>query len=97
MLSNYEESALTAAHYGAAAMVFIEQEVDGTPAPAPDGDTSDEMPEEMEAGTVFELPPGYKANANPSSYPDTNMPGFMKAMIRGGRCWVRCVKRGPVW
>lgn len=83
MLHKYEESALTAAHYGAAAMVFLEQESDGTPAPAGhDGD--DEIPEEMEAGSIVDLPPGYKVTGNPSNYPDANMPGFMKSMLRGG-------------
>ena len=83
MLHKYEESALTAAHYGAAAMVFLEQQSDGTPAPAPD-DAEDEIPEEMEAGSIVDLPPGYKVTGNPSNYPDANMPGFMKSMLRGG-------------
>lgn len=83
MLSKYEESALTAAHYGAAAMVFLEQEGDG--APMPDGASQeDEIPEEMEAGTIVDLPPGYTVKGNPSNYPDANMPGFMKSLTRGG-------------
>jgi len=83
MLSRYEESALTAAHYGAAAMVFLEQEDDG--APMPDGSDDDaEIPEEMEAGTIATLPPGYSVKGNPSNYPDANMPGFMKSLARGG-------------
>lgn len=84
MLSKYEESALTAAHYGASAMVFLEQEGDGTPPPAGGVSDAEEIPEEMEAGMVVELPPGYKANANPSNYPDANMPGFLKSLTRGG-------------
>lgn len=83
LLSQYEEAAMTAAHYGAAAMVFLEQtDPDGAPvAAAGDGD---ELPEEIEAGMIVDLPPGYKATANPSNYPDANMPGFLKSLIRGG-------------
>lgn len=86
MLAKYEESAMAAAHYGAAAMVFLEQtDPDGAPAPAPEGGLDEaEIPEEMEAGSIVDLPPGYKATANPSSYPDANMPGFMKSLQRGG-------------
>lgn len=83
LLSNYEESAMTAAHYGAAAMVFMEQtDPDGAPAPAVGGDQ--ELPEEMEAGMIVDVPPGYTVKPNPSNYPDANMPGFMKSLIRGG-------------
>lgn len=82
MLHKYEESALTAAHYGAAAMIFLEQEADNAPTPA--GGPDDEIPEEMEAGTIVDLPPGYKVTGNPSNYPDANMPGFMKSLTRGG-------------
>lgn len=81
MLSKYEESALIAAHYGASAMVFLEQEADGTPAPE---QSEDELPEEIEAGSIVDLPPGYTAKGNPSNYPDANMPGFMKTLTRGG-------------
>jgi lambda family phage portal protein len=82
MLAKYEESALIAAHYGASAMVFLEQEADGVPA-SPDA-AEDEIPEEIEAGSIVDLPPGYSAKSNPSNYPDANMPGFMKTLTRGG-------------
>ncbi len=85
MLGKYEESALAAAHWGAANMVFISQEMDGTPTPAPDDDEEGaETPQEMEAGQIVELPPGYKATATPSNYPDANMPGFLKSLTHGG-------------
>ncbi|WP_170561411.1 phage portal protein [Ruegeria atlantica] len=84
MLAKYEESAQTAAHYGASAMVFLEKtDPDGAPMPAM-GDDEEEIPEEMEAGSIVDLPPGYTVKGNPSNYPDANMPGFMKSMIRGG-------------
>lgn len=86
MLAKYEESALTAAHFGAAAMTFLEQtDPDGAPAAAPDSeDGHHDIPTEIEAGAIMELPPGYSAKANPSNYPDANMPGFIKSMARGG-------------
>lgn len=87
LLNQYEEAAMTAAHYGAAAMVFLEDsDPDSVPTAKPDGGGSDddELPEEMEAGMIVTLPPGYKATANPSNYPDANMPGFLKSLIRGG-------------
>jgi lambda family phage portal protein len=84
LLGQYEEAAMTAAHYGAAAMVFLENtDPEGVPSAAPGAD-GDELPEEMEAGMIVDLPPGYKATANPSNYPDANMPGFLKSLIRGG-------------
>lgn len=91
-LSQYEEAAMTAAHFGAAAMVALENnDPEGVPtAQAPagggggGGEAADELPDEMEAGMILELPPGYTAKAIPSNYPDANMPGFMKSLIRGG-------------
>lgn len=84
LLSQYEEAAMTAAHYGAAAMVFLENtDADGAPTSAAEGGEA-ELPEEIEAGMIVDLPPGYKATANPSNYPDANMPGFLKSLIRGG-------------
>ncbi|MEL6586753.1 MAG: phage portal protein [Pseudomonadota bacterium] len=85
MLAKYEESALTAAHFGAAAMTFLEQtDPDGAPASPDASGMAEELPTEVEAGAIVELPPGYEAKANPSSYPDANMPGFLKSMARGG-------------
>ncbi len=81
MLAKYEESAMVAAHYGASAMVFLQQDGDGAPTPE---EAEGELPEEIESGSIVELPPGYTANPNPSNYPDANMPGFIKSMVRGG-------------
>ena len=85
LLGGYEESAAQAAHYGAAQMVFLKPPEEGAPAPAEDAsDSMEEIPEEVEPGTIAELPPGYDIAANPSNYPDANMPGFMKSLLRGG-------------
>lgn len=68
-------------------MVFLEtQDMDATPNPegTATGPLEDDVPEEMEGGMIATLPPGYTAKPNPSNYPDANMPGFMKALLRGG-------------
>lgn len=78
MLNQYEEAALTAAHFGAAAMVFFENE---------DGDApgaKDQVPQDIEAGTTATLPAGYKVSPWAPNYPDGDMPDFTAAMQMGG-------------
>ncbi|MEO0680387.1 MAG: phage portal protein [Pseudomonadota bacterium] len=81
MVGRYEEAALTAAHYGAANVAAVKREAsDEGPAYDDDG----EMPETIEAGMVWELPPGADlANWTPN-YPDGEMPEFVGHMLRGG-------------
>jgi lambda family phage portal protein len=83
MLSQYEEAALAAAHYGAAAMLILKSEHDPGEGPAA-GSGAGEIPEEIEAGSTFTLPPGYDTASWSPNYPDGEMPAFNKAMIRGG-------------
>ncbi|MBP7001712.1 phage portal protein [Amaricoccus sp.] len=81
MLSRYEESALAAAHYGAAVAAFFKQEADDSPSAAP---TEADIPDEITPGMTAMLPPGVDlANWSPN-YPDGEMPAFNKAMLRGG-------------
>lgn len=81
MIGRYEEAALSAAHFGAAAMLFFKQESDDAPT---DGATAPDLPDQIEAGTTAFLPPGVDiANYTPN-YPDGEMPAFNKAMLRGG-------------
>lgn len=81
MLSRYEESALAAAHYGAAVAAFFTQEADESPSA---GTEADEIPDEITPGMTAMLPPGVDiANWQPN-YPDGEMPAFNKAMLRGG-------------
>ncbi|TPE52597.1 phage portal protein [Amaricoccus solimangrovi] len=81
MLARYEESALAAAHYGAAVAAFFKQEADDSPIGAPD---AAEIPDEITPGMTAMLPPGVDiANWSPN-YPDGEMPAFNKAMLRGG-------------
>lgn len=79
MSEKYQESAMAAANYGAAQMVFFEQEnssgqLGGTPADA-------NVPiDEIEAGTLAMLPPGVKANYSNPHYPDAAVEPFMRYM-----------------
>ena len=81
MLARYEESALAAAHYGAAVAAFFKQEADNSPTAAP---AEADIPDEITPGMTAMLPPGVDiANWSPN-YPDGEMPAFNKAMLRGG-------------
>lgn len=87
MLNKYEESAQTAAWYGAAAMVFFEQQMgeDGpAPAAALEDSSLDDVPEEMTAGSMIDLPPGVTVKGNPSNYPDQAMGPFNTSLLKGG-------------
>lgn len=78
MSESYQESAMTAANYGAAQMVFFEQEnTDGQLG----GATDAQIPiDEVEAGTMAMLPPGVKANPHTPHYPDAAVEPFMRYM-----------------
>lgn len=82
MLAKYEEAGLSAAHWGAANMVFLERE-DGV-APAGDAAEEEATPEEMEAGAIIDLAPGVKARSNPSTYPDAAIAPFLRVLLQGG-------------
>lgn len=81
MLSRYEESALAAAHYGAAVAAFFTQEADDSPSA---GTEADEIPDEITPGMTAMLPPGVNIADWSPNYPDGEMPAFNKAMLRGG-------------
>ncbi|MEP1612669.1 MAG: phage portal protein [Roseobacter sp.] len=78
MTERYQEAGMTAAHYGAAQMVFFEQEGnhDQVEAQAPG-----EVPiDEIEAGTMAGLPQGVTANWSTPHYPDAAVEPFMRYM-----------------
>lgn len=82
MMDKYEEAALTAAHYGAAQMVFLTHEADATSIEAP---PDDEIPiDEIEAGTIEDLPPGTRVENFSPNYPDAEMGPFMRHMATAG-------------
>lgn len=83
MIGRYEEAALTAAHYGAAAMAWIKRAPDAEGPPDAEAESA-LLPEEIEAGMVAELPPGADLAGWTPNYPDGEMSGFVAHMLRGG-------------
>lgn len=83
LLGQYEEAALAAAHNGAASMGFLSPPATDMPTPGGDGGAM-AIPEEVEPGSIAELPPGWTYQEHRPNYPDGEMPAFNKAMIRGG-------------
>lgn len=78
MSERYQEAAMTAAHYGAANMVFFKQQ-DQTGQLSSPADT--EIPiDEIEAGTMAALPPGMEPVAWGGNYPDAAVDPFMRYM-----------------
>ncbi|MBT8169880.1 phage portal protein [Falsiruegeria litorea] len=74
----FQESAMAAANYGAAQMVFFEQE---NTSGQIGGDANTEVPiDEVEAGTMAMLPPGVKAVPHIPHYPDAAVEPFMRHM-----------------
>jgi hypothetical protein len=85
VIHKFEESAVVAAHIGAskiAALERAEDAPDGTTQMA-DGTTSAGLSMSVEAGEMFELPPGYKLNSWNPEYPHANFEPFLKACLRG--------------
>ena len=79
MAEKYQESAMAAAHYGAANMVFFEQE-DQSGTISGGGDAGEMPIDDMEAGTMAVLPPGVKASNFTPAYPDAAIEPFMRHM-----------------
>lgn len=76
----FQKSAMTAANYGAAAMLFLEHEDAQMGATAAPTDQEDIEPFEIEAGTQVDLPPGVKANYAKPNYPDAAVEPFLRTM-----------------
>lgn len=78
MSEKYQESAMAAANYGAANMVFFQQQDStGQISATPDA----EVPiDEIEAGTMAMLPPGVTAVPHAPHYPDAAVEPFMRHM-----------------
>lgn len=83
VIHDFEEAAVVAARIGASKVAALERSEE-----APDsgmGDsTSAGIPQiKVEAGEMFELPPGYKLNSWNPDYPHANFESFLKACLRG--------------
>ncbi|WP_153216046.1 phage portal protein [Tritonibacter litoralis] len=74
MIEGFQESAMAAANYGAAQMLFFEQENAGQQLSAAHENTPID---EIEAGTIGMLPPGVKATWSQSKYPDQAVEPFI--------------------
>lgn len=86
IIHNFEEAAVIAAQIGASKIAALERADD-----APDGG-ADSMADskvggvpqmKVEAGEMFELPPGYKLSSWNPEYPHQNFESFLKACLRG--------------
>ena len=89
-LGRFEDAALTAAEIGASKIAALEQTAEA----AADGalsmaDTTSDgtafgIPQmSVEAGEMFQLPPGYRLNSWNPEYPHANFESFLKACLRG--------------
>ena len=85
IIHKFEESAVIAAHIGASKIATLERSEDAPDATATmaDGQTSAGLSMNVEAGEMFELPPGYKLNSWNPDYPHQNFESFLKACLRG--------------
>ncbi|MEM7724193.1 MAG: phage portal protein [Pseudomonadota bacterium] len=78
MGEKFQESAMTAANYGAAQMVFFQQQ--DTSGQLTSADDAEVPIEEIEAGTMATLPPGVTAVPHTPHYPDAAVEPFMRHM-----------------
>lgn len=78
MSERFQESAMTAANYGAAQMIFFEQ---GDTSGQIGGEAVSEVPlDDIEGGTMAVLPPGVKAVPHVPQYPDAQVEPFLRTM-----------------
>jgi lambda family phage portal protein len=85
-LHKFEEAAVTAAQIGASKIAAIERSEDSLDASSMmfDGRSSSGIGQiNVEAGEMFELPPGYRLNSWNPEYPHANFDPFLKACLRG--------------
>ena len=85
VIHNFEEAAVVAAQIGASKIAALERAEDAPDSTASMGDSSvGGVPQmKVEAGELFELPPGYKLNSWNPEYPHANFESFLKACLRG--------------
>jgi len=83
MLGGYEEAALVAARAGAAKMGFFQQR-EGAGSYTPDEtDEKGDFIDKAEPGSIEILPEGFEFKEFDPSYPNGEMPFFMKSVLRG--------------
>lgn len=85
-LAKFIESAVLAARVGASKIAALERSDDALDQSALMADgtaVSGALSMNVEAGELFELPPGYKLNSWDPEYPHANFDSFLKACLRG--------------
>lgn len=84
-LAGFNDAAVVAARIGASKIAALEraEEAPDATASLADGQTGAAFHMNVEAGEMFELPPGYKLNSWDPEYPHANFESFVKAAMRG--------------
>ena len=84
-LHGFNDAALLAARIGASKIAALEraEEAPDATASISDGQVGGAFQMNVEAGELFELPPGYKLNSWDPEYPHANFESFVKAAMRG--------------
>lgn len=84
-LHGYNEAAVLAARIGASKIAALEraEEAPDVVATMADGQIGGAMQMNVEAGELFELPPGYKLSSWNPDYPHANYESFVKTALRG--------------
>lgn len=85
VIHRFEEAAVVAAEIGASKVAALQRAEDATDAigQMADGQVGNAMHLNVEAGELFELPPGYTLNSWNPEYPHANFDSFLKACLRG--------------
>lgn len=84
-LAEFEEAAVVAAKIGASKIAALQRADDAPDALAgmADAKVGNNYHMQVEAGELFELPPGYTLNSWNPEYPHANFESFLKACLRG--------------
>jgi len=84
-LGGFNDAAVTAARVGASKIAALErsEESGDMTASIADGQVGQAFQMNVEAGELFELPPGYKLSSWNPDYPHANFESFVKAAMRG--------------
>jgi lambda family phage portal protein len=84
-LHGFNDAAVLAARIGASKIAALERSEDAPDSTAQmaDAQSGGAMQMNVEAGELFELPPGYKLNSWNPEYPHANFESFVKAALRG--------------
>jgi lambda family phage portal protein len=84
-LHGFNEAAVTAARIGASKIVALERSEESADLTASmaDGAQGPALQMNVEAGEMFELPPGYKLSSWNPEYPHSNFDSFVKTAMRG--------------